>query len=83
MWNSEVQAEFEETPSRYLLLEEGFVLVLLLELLLGGLVGKNVASSKLWGLDVGETYERRLTENQKHRSLVKENFDKAAFSNST
>lgn len=40
---------------RYLLFEVSFVLVLLLELLLGGLVGEHIASGKLWGLDMGET----------------------------
>ena len=43
---------------QYLLFEVSFVLVLLLELLLGGLAGKHIASGKLGGLDVGEAYKR-------------------------
>lgn len=39
----------------YLLFEVSFVLVLLLELLLGGVVGEHIASGKLRGLDMSET----------------------------
>ncbi len=44
---------------QYLLFEVSFVLVLLLELLLGGLVGKHIASGKLRGLDMCETYKKK------------------------
>lgn len=33
------------------------MLVLLLELLLGGMAGKHIASGELGGLDMGETYK--------------------------
>ena len=48
--------------STNLLSEVSFVLVLLLELLFGGLVGKHVASGKLRRLDVSEAYKRSKEE---------------------
>lgn len=44
----------------YLLFEVSFVLVLLPDLSRGGLVGKHIASGKLGGLYMGETYRRSM-----------------------
>lgn len=71
-WSATSRSETQQ----YLLFEVSFVLVLLVELLLAGLVGKHIASGKLGGLDMGETYKRWKHEefymrNTKELSLLK------------
>lgn len=65
--------------NRYLLFEVSFVLVLLLELLLGGLVGKHIASGKLRGLDMSETYKRRKREEILHELDQRTFFSNTSF----